>query len=818
MNRGGWVLLVGSATLAAAVAAMATREGARSPEEELRGIQERLSRGRIDREDALSDLDRLVDRTLETGDPAFVAKLRLSRGRLLMDIAAWERAREDLRVALGLGVLSDVESHEAEDDLIGLHVRAGDYENGLNLVKSRLDRDPRDGSAWMRSGEIHRAKAEIPLASARDLIGSRLVADEALAAEEELDHLAAMDPSDPERPAASHALAALFDLGDEDRALRILRLADAAARENAQARTAYATSLAVKDPRADPGRALGSLMELLDRAGRSGDAAEIGTCGLRMMQTRSDATSMGILVDVLEKLGRTGYACEIGRRLVAMSRPVAPSRLLELTHLFYEHERWSELGAATGKLMGVGTTAEVQAASYYMAMAQVHQGQFAPGLYALQRFLAAPGPEPFEGARAEAWRMIALAARRLHNADLESEALDTAIQLDPEGSGEQMLRQAGILSVSAQGGYRRPEVQLARAMNYLPERTEELLPLWEKYGKKELEETDRTPVDVLTNEAWNRVFAGASSSSTYELYALSKVLLYRGQAARAEFYVRQLNTLLPNFVPGIDLWIKTMHKLRRTEELEDALLLRLRLAGADTATRRALASLAPKSLSVEKRITFMGADPEGFGRREVARGFLVRGRPDLALELVRPASGGPERKPEEIALDPNELPEAREIAAAAYLELGRPQEAFQVLDALGTRATSTAEALELYARAALHSGHKKSLELATKRAARSFLPRRSAWLRLAELMNSQGAAEAALPLVRRLDSSPRTRGGDVLLALAWCQLVLGDRSGLELTLDRADAFDTAGAVDVVAILAAVDDPDRTRLPEAVARL
>jgi two-component system NtrC family response regulator len=102
MNRGGWALLVGSAALAAAVAAMATREIARSPEEELRGIEERLERGRIDREEALYDLDRLVDHTLESGDPRFVAKLRLSRGRLLMDIAAWDRAREDLRIALGL--------------------------------------------------------------------------------------------------------------------------------------------------------------------------------------------------------------------------------------------------------------------------------------------------------------------------------------------------------------------------------------------------------------------------------------------------------------------------------------------------------------------------------------------------------------------------------------------------------------------------------------------------------------------------------------------------------------------------------------------
>jgi len=818
MNRGSWALLVGSVVLAGAVAAMATREHARSPEEDLRGIYERLGRGKIDRDDALSDLDRLVERTLETGDPAFVAKLRMSRGRLLMDIAAWERAREDLRVALGLGVLSDVERSEAEDDLIGLHSRAGDYENALNLVKTLLDRDPRDASAWMRSGEIHRQKAEIPLVSARELISSRLVADEALQAEAELDRLAAMDPSDPKRPAASHALAARFEIGDEDRAVRILRMADAAARENAQARHAFATSIAVKDPRADPGRALAALIELLDQAGRSADAAEVGTCGLRMLRSRGDTAAMGLLVDVLEKLGRRGYACEVGKRLVSMPNPISPSRLLKLTRLFYANGRWADLGIAAGKLMQVGTTAETQEASYYSAMSQVHQEQYATGLYALQRFLATPATLPVEGARAEAWKMIALAARKLRLSDLEREALDTSIQLDREGSGEQMLRLAAILAATAQGGFRRPEMQVAQAMNTMPERTAELFPMWERYGKKELEETNRSTIDVLTNDAWNPVFAGASNASAYEFYTLARVLLHKGQAARAEFYVTRLNVLLPRFVPGIDLWIRTMHKLHRTKELEDALLLRIRLAGADAATRAVLATLPARNLSIDRRISFMAADPEGFGRREVARGFLARGRADLALELVQTRAEMSPPGDSGVEAEPNDLPEAREIAAAALLELGRPREAFQTLDALGARATSTTEALELYTRAALHSGRRKALEIATKRVSRSLLPRRGPWLRLAELMLSHGAAEAALPLVRRLDSSPGTRGGEVLLAMAWIQLHLGLRDGLELTLERADAFETGGQVEIVGLLAATEGSDASRLSAAIARL
>jgi tetratricopeptide (TPR) repeat protein len=690
-----------------------------------------------------------------------------------------------------------------------LHVRAHDYENGLNLVKALLDRDANDASAWMRSGEIHRAKAEIPLDAARELIDSRLVADEALRAEEELEHLAAMDPGDPRRPAAGHALAARFDVGDEDRATRILRLADAAARENAQARTGFATSLAVRDPRADPGRALASLVELLARAGRQADAAEVGICGLKMMQSRGDTASIGVLVDVLQGLDRQAYACEVGSKLVAMTSPVSPDRLLKLTRLFYANERWPDLAAATGRLMQVGNTAEANEALYYSALAQVHVGQFSTGLYSLQRFLATPEAEGStlpEGARAEAWRMMALAARRLRMADLEREALDTAIQLDRDGSGEEMLRLAAILAVTAHGGYRRSEVQVAQAMDRMPERTAELFPVWERYGRGELEEAGLSATDVLSNEGWNRVLAGASDSSVYELHTLARVLLFRGQAARAEAYVRQMNGIVPRFVPGIDLWIRTMQKLRRDKDLADALLVRMRLAGADAGTRAILASLSPRSLDADRRIAFMQADPEGFGRREVARGFLQSGRPDVALQLL--GSDEP----------PNDLPEAREIAAAAHLDRGEAQEAFKILDALGPASRAAGAGLELYARTALASGHRKSLEIAMTRASRTIVPRRGPWLRLADRLLSHGAGAAALPLVRRLDSDARTRGGDVLLRLAWIQLLAGDRKALSQTLERADAFETDGAVDLVGLLASLEGSGRSKLPEAIAHL
>src|SRR5260221_5303739 len=130
MNRGGWILLLGSALLATVVVATATRQRARSPEEDLRAIGNSMRRGRIDREEALSELDHLVDRTLESGDSEIAGRVRLARGRILMDIDALDRAREDFQLVLKLNILPPKEAREVEDDLIDLDLRAGKFAQG----------------------------------------------------------------------------------------------------------------------------------------------------------------------------------------------------------------------------------------------------------------------------------------------------------------------------------------------------------------------------------------------------------------------------------------------------------------------------------------------------------------------------------------------------------------------------------------------------------------------------------------------------------------------------------------------------------------
>jgi tetratricopeptide (TPR) repeat protein len=803
MIRGGWILLIGAAGLAAVVAATATRQRARSPEEDLSAVTDRLRRGRLDREEALSELDRLVDRTSGSSDAGVAARARLTRGRILLDIDALDRAREDLQVVLDLKALSPTESREVEDDLIDLDVRAGKFLQGLDRVKAQIDRDPADAAAWARKGELHRGVAERALQKGRETIANRLLADAAERARDLLDELGTMDPMDPRRPAIGRDLAALFDAGDESAAQLVLRAADQAAHDHEQARIAWATSLSDLALRGGRRSAAASLIEILDRAGRPAEAAGLGTCALRRLQKEGDADAVARIVGALDRLGRKTYASDLGKWLVDRDAPIAPSRLLSLCDLFYRAGRWSELRGAANRLAQIGNEGEVAKAGLYEGLAQVHLGDASGGKYALEKWIARDEPEPFDGARAEVWRRIADAAQRLRLPDDEADALENAVRADPEHAGPSLLRLSNLAIGSAHGGYRLPEERWAKAMNLMPERTDELVRRWKRIGDLELKSDGLPRSGVLRDPGWRKILNAPNYASPYALWFLADALLDAGQPAQADPLVRQLLQSLPRFVPGLDLSIRVQLGLGRPEDALPPLLARMRTAGADSGSRAILSRLPLERISAETRQQLMAADPEGFGRREIARGFLREGEPELALALVGDAEG------------PNSLLEARLVAARACLDIDAPDRAYELLLPLGRHVSSSAEAFELFARAAVRTGHRDDLLRATKRAASGLVPRKPSWLALCDTLLALGDAPAAMPLVRRLDADRRTRGGDVLLRRAWAELLLGDEAGLRRTLDRAAAFDTRGEVELVGVFAASCEADGSALPAAV---
>jgi hypothetical protein len=242
------------------------------------------------------------------------------------------------------------------------------------------------------------------------------------------------------RDGAGRDLSDLFDAGDEKHSQQVLRFADLASSENEKGRVAYATSLSDLGVQAGRGSAIASLLDLLDRAGRYEEAAEIGTCALTAIQAQGDTNAVGRLVHVLDRLDRQVFASDLGKWLVNREVPIAPEQLLELCDLFYRAGRWTELQQAASRLDQVGNTVEAAKAGLYTGLVQVHLGAPAVGRFALDKWLKSAAPEPFEGARAEAWRMMAEAAGQLRMNDDEMSALESAIQLDHEHAGPSMLR------------------------------------------------------------------------------------------------------------------------------------------------------------------------------------------------------------------------------------------------------------------------------------------------------------------------------------------------------------------------------------------
>ena len=808
MSRGGWALLVGSGLLAAIVAATATRENAMPPEVALREVQERIRRGRIDREEALSDLNHLVDRTTSSGDSRIAARTRLARARILMEIGAVGRAREDLQIVLGLGVLSPEERRDVEDDLIDLDLRSDDrrdLQHGLQRVKDQIDRNPDDGAAWARKGALHFAMAAGSLARGREIVDGRLLADAADRGRAVLDRLAAMDPADPQRAAVGRDLSAAFG-GDERQCALALRAADAAAQDSEQARIALATSLSDLGARPGTGSALASLLQILDRAGRSEDAARIGVAVWRRIQSAGDVDAAMELARIRDRLGQGALASDVAKWILGRGEPIASARVAELCDIFYRAERWAELGEAAARLGQTGNVPELVKSRVYGGLAGVKTGESVNARFVLGKFAKGDDPEPFRGARAEVWRALAEIARRQHKPDEEIDALDMAIELQPEKSGESLLRLAAIQFESAHGGYRGPEERHAKAMSLMPERTEELLLRWKKMGVQELRAGGLSRDGVLTDPNWRRVLNSPASASPYELYVAADVLTASGQAARAEPCARRLVEALPGFVPGLDLLIRVQIALSRDSELLDTLLARIKIAGADTKTRAILSRIPAASIRKEQRLELMRSDPEGFGRREFARGYLAQGRPDLALALVGNATG------------PNALLDARLVAAQAALDLNEPEQAFQLLDPLGRHVSSRADGFDLYARAAALSGHREELERATTRASGSFLPPKRTWLSLCDTLLALGEPSAAMPLIKKMDSGRRTLQGDVLVRKAWAELLLGDTRALQRTLLRAPAFETHGQAELIALLACSRSPSWDGLQEAAKAL
>src|SRR4051812_7139630 len=206
-----WILSLCSLGLLLAVGLMVFRQARQTPREEFRRVQQRMAHGGFDREQTIANLNEALVNAEDARDVDLSNEIRLARGKLLMQVGAFERARNDLTVVWE----ARGGDQTVERLLVDLEQRAGDYRAALLRVGHLIEADASQAADWRTKGDLHRAAADKSLEQRKQAMSKVLIPDSAAKANALLDRAAALDPSDPRRVAIGRDLHDLFRFADE---------------------------------------------------------------------------------------------------------------------------------------------------------------------------------------------------------------------------------------------------------------------------------------------------------------------------------------------------------------------------------------------------------------------------------------------------------------------------------------------------------------------------------------------------------------------------------------------------------------------------
>lgn len=785
-----WFLFALAIAVFGAVAAMVGRQSSRSPAEAFRAIQQKIDAGQFDEEQAIANLELVLERAEHAKDATLVSEVRLARAKVLTKIGSWDRAKADLEsVFEQRGNPRDI-----EELLVDLDARSGDVPKALARIEGLLARAPDDLSAWARAGALHAESAEKALERARRACDHGLVPHDAEEARKLCMRLGALDPADTQRVVLGHHLRALFDAQQSEEAELVLAACDEASRSSRSAREALARTL---EHGTDP-RAFALFVRLLDRAGHAEEAASLVAAAQRLPSVRTDLECATAAMETLSELERWRFASEVANGWLNRRGLAPPEFFAMACRALRKSERWAPLGSAATELREVADSGRVSWADFYLGLALVKQPQLGRDaveqgrLTLVSRFITSTDAEPEPGMRALAYREAALASRFLGEANAEREYLKGALDLEPDADGELWLRLAELQYQSPNAGYRDPEARWARGMSLLPKRTAELLPRWREFGELELRAAGIDPYAQRAEALARAIWTPPTDASPYELFRMTEVCLEAADSQRAELTVRKLLEVLPTFLPAIDLAIEAARRENRARDLVEQSVRRVRAVGGSEETANLLRSIPRGTITPREELALMRGDPERFGRVVVARTLVERGERERARGVLL------ELPPEALGFD------ARVLLAELHVDLEDPRAALDVLGAIGHKVFENAEALALFVRAALRAGDADRLALALDAfAARTDAPR-AVRLAIADQLLYSGQPGFARRLLEDLDAAPATRGGDVVLRLALCALLAKDDAASQLYLERGSAFETQGGIELLQLLHAVD--------------
>ncbi len=774
MKITAWLLVLAALVVMGSLGGLLMSGADRTAQELLESAQRRQLQGDPDLEGALSDLERALVQALQVEkDDQLVAEVLIERGRVQRELELLSPAREDL-----LAVLEEYRPGDkaVEMELVAIDMLAGQYDDALDRATDVLQRDPAYTPAWTYRGQILMLISDEYIQRCETVLRSAVPAETAEGGMELVNRITGMDLDDPYRVSLLLELRGYFEPEEENLAREALRMVDYASEAIASAREAFAESFGGQLD-AD---AVEMYLRLLLRSGRTQDALDFGLAVVHHAAANSNVGTMQLLMEALTESGRPQDAALLIDRY--LGKRVFPDQdfYLSWCDTLRQAERWKTLLFISDRMRQATDDDFRAVAEYYYGLARFELGEYLQARIALESFVEEVTVEPFPGALARAWRMLAITARQLGDGFAEGTALLEALKLDPEIDGELWLRKATLLIAMDNPSLVDAETSLAHAIRLMPDRVDELMPQWVELGEAALAAAG-VHVDLLRRDLRaQNLFTPLSETGPYELFKLAQLHEENGEPTGVVYACDKILLKFPGFLPAIDLSIRATQQLDKQDQVARLALERMERFGADRKSIARVARLPAEVLDSEQQLRFMQLDPGVTGRLIVAEALAREGRYAQALTGLTT-----------LGLEPLGG-DGSLLAGELMLELGHYANALETLGAINKGNPRFGQALAMRLEAALEIGHEAWMRKLSTEPSRHEHLDREALLPVVDRMLCAGYFEQALAFLEQLDRFAETRSGGVVLRLAMVQILLDRREEAQKTLDRAEALTESG--------------------------
>jgi uncharacterized protein HemY len=756
--------------------ALVSRQSLRTPREVLEDVQAALESEGYDERALLRSLGGGLHKA-KAQDPTIpavrdiCAELHLARGRLLLAIGATQEARADFEIVLEQYRPGD---RDVRRLLIETESAAGEVEQALAHLQELLAAEPAFGPAWVEAGRLEKLLAEQALERCDEKLRLVLIDEETQRASVILRTLVARDPSDPRRATNIVLLRELFPVSADESLGQILGLAELASAHLARCREALVHSFSIS---LDP-VALTRYLEILEDSGRADEALALGSLVAALGPAKADPDSAALLIRLLLERGDNEHASQLAMTWTSAGQPLSAHFLRLACQALYLGQKWPALSQAAYSLRSIGSLDDENIYSLYYGLFQALSNNRRPdlALLSLTTFARSTTEEPFVGARGRAWREIAKLQQEAGNVSGEREALQAALLLVGTEAGPLWVRLSEIQLTEKNNGYRLPLESWTKAMNLMPQRSEEMLEKFIELGEKTLASEERS-FDVLFEDLMR---SGLSSPKrNYGPYVQYRIAQRHGRARSQVSRVAAAKALLdayPGFLPALDELIAARHALGDREVYIELVLRHLELGGLTPAAESLLATIDVSEFSSEQLVRAMRLDPRTTGRMAVAAWFASNGDNAAALATLESSNASSRSDAENL------------FGARVLITDGNYRAALRWLDQIADDSPRRGEGLRLAADAALRLG---DTAVVAERGAALLGGAELDPVEMLSLVDSflqRGNAGAAKLLLERIPRGPLRDPGAALRREIQVALLMENGPQADLLIERAGAF------------------------------